>query len=124
MESHDELLDRDRLDQLKALEAALGQPVIPEVIGVYLDDGPRRLDGLREALARGDAADLEGVAHSLKGSSGNVGARRVQELCLAIEERAKAGDVAAVGPLLERLEDAYAATRRALVAERDASATS
>jgi HPt (histidine-containing phosphotransfer) domain-containing protein len=36
---------------------------------------------MRQALAAGDAARLAEGAHSLKGSSGALGARRLAELC-------------------------------------------
>ncbi|MDP9440488.1 MAG: Hpt domain-containing protein, partial [Actinomycetota bacterium] len=56
-------------------------------------------------------------AHSLKGSSGNMGATRVHEVCAELERAGESGDLAAAPRLLERLEGELALARPALEAE-------
>jgi HPt (histidine-containing phosphotransfer) domain-containing protein len=52
------------------------------------------------ALTSGDTATLRRHAHSLKGSSGTVGATRLQALSLALEQAAARGDLAAAAERL------------------------
>ena len=72
-----------------------------------------------DALATGDIARAERVAHSLKGVAGNIGARRVQSVAArlekAIRDRASAADVdAARREAAEALEALVTELRAAL----------
>ena len=50
---------------------------------------------------------MQRAAHSLKGSSGNIGARALHEVCRQIDERSKAGDLG-IAPLIASLEREFA----------------
>lgn len=69
---------------------------------------------MQKAFAAGDAAEVNRVAHSIKGSCGNLGAMRLQAAAQQIEQLAKTGEVARAAPLLPEIQAAYAATHRAL----------
>jgi HPt (histidine-containing phosphotransfer) domain-containing protein len=80
-----------------------------EVIAMYLDDTPRQLAALQDAVRAGDAAAVARVAHQLRGSAATMGARELQGLCAELEARGGAGNLggmdellAAVGPAFER----------------------
>ncbi|HEV2861028.1 MAG TPA: Hpt domain-containing protein [Pyrinomonadaceae bacterium] len=76
------------LDVLRGLAGAQveGEPdLIVELIDLYAEDSPRRLDAIRGALAAGDLEALRRAAHGLKGSSASLGARRVEMLCEKLE---------------------------------------
>ena len=60
---------------------------------------------------------VRGISHALKGSSGNMGATRVAEVCAELEMAGESGDLAAVPGLLERLEEELSLARPALEAE-------
>ena len=64
-----------------------------------------------------DARAVERIAHSLKGSSGNMGAMRVAAVYSEIEKVGGSGDLTRAPELIERLEEAFDRTRRALNAE-------
>jgi len=65
--------------------------LLRELVGIFMDDGPKRLEALREAMTASDVQLLEQVAHSLKGSAAILGASRLQESALALEEAAHDG---------------------------------
>ena len=67
------------------------QALLRELVGIFVDDGPKRLEALREAMKAADVQQLEQVAHSLKGSAAILGAARLQESALALEETAHDG---------------------------------
>ncbi len=48
--------------------------IIVELIDLYLDDAPRRIVAMNEAFSRDDMKGLKQSAHSLRGSSGTLGA--------------------------------------------------
>jgi HPt (histidine-containing phosphotransfer) domain-containing protein len=62
--------------------------LLQELVGIFVDDGPRRLDSLRSAMTTSDVDQLEHVAHSLKGAAGILGAADLQSAALALEEAA------------------------------------
>jgi HPt (histidine-containing phosphotransfer) domain-containing protein len=67
------------------------QALLRELVGIFMDDGPKRLEALRQAMTASDVQLLEQVAHSLKGSAAILGASRLQESALALEEAAQDG---------------------------------
>jgi HPt (histidine-containing phosphotransfer) domain-containing protein len=74
------------------------------VVGSFLTELPRRLKRLREALARGDREEVVFVAHSLKGSSGQLGALRLAAVSRELEERGKESRLEGAEEVLVRLE--------------------
>jgi histidine phosphotransfer protein HptB len=68
----------------------------------YEQDTARKLDLMRTALERGERETLRQLAHSLKGSSSNVGALEVSGCCLMIERDASEAES---GELQQRLEE-------------------
>jgi CheY-like chemotaxis protein/HPt (histidine-containing phosphotransfer) domain-containing protein len=97
-------LDRSRLDGLRKLEQVSGRSVVPEIVDSFLAEAPRRLARIREALAQADAKEVAFWAHSLKGSSSQIGAGRLAALSLDLEKRGKGGSLEGADPLLEELE--------------------
>jgi len=109
-------LDPDRWEKLVALQEAVGRDdFLQELASLFLRDAPQRLCDLREATEKGDAATAERSAHSLKGSSSNVGATRLATLAAEAEKSAHQGDFDAVRELFERLESEVDRAGRALV---------
>lgn len=60
-----------------------------EIIDLYLADSRKRLAEMHAALNRQDLETLRRQAHAIKGSSGNVGAERVQQAALTLENMAR-----------------------------------
>ena len=101
-----EVLDKTVLDKLKELQqAAPSEPdLITTLVNLFNQDTPAKLQALREAVEQGNLGNLERTAHSLKGSCGNLGARRMAVLSAQLEttrepEKAKV--------LINQLEEEY-----------------
>ena len=60
---------------------------------------------------------MERVAHTLKGSCGNMSAWRMAEICAELQETGVSGDLARAPDLLEQLEAEFGRVRQALEAE-------
>ena len=74
-----------------------------EIAGLYLEDVPRVLPELRRATADFDVKAIEHLAHSIKGSVGNVGGLAAHEAALRLEERVKAGGEEEIAGSVDRL---------------------
>jgi LPXTG-motif cell wall-anchored protein len=111
----DQVLDPVHLERLLELQRLSGTNVVPLIVDSFVKEGPRRLERMRGALARGDGQDLMHVAHTLKGGSTQLGAARVASLCGELEESGKEGRLDGAGEILDRLERELAAASAALL---------
>jgi two-component system sensor histidine kinase/response regulator len=112
------VLDATVLDALRIPEEPAA---LDELIDLFLSDVPPRWAVLREACLRQDAAGVRSVAHTLKGSAGNLGGARLAASLHRLELAAAAGDWAAVGHQVPAAEAALAELAGAL--RRQHSAT-
>jgi signal transduction histidine kinase/CheY-like chemotaxis protein/HPt (histidine-containing phosphotransfer) domain-containing protein len=113
------ILDPACLDNLRRLGELAGKPLLGEVLDLYRSETPKRLHRMREALHRSDAEDLHFTAHSLKGSSAQIGALRIAALSAEIEQRAQRGDLGDVGGMAGLLDDLEREIGRGIVALED-----
>ncbi len=100
-----------------ARDSETGIAGIRDVVVTFLDDGGLRLEELRVAVRDGDIASVERLAHTLAGSSANLGARDFARGCREIEARAGAGDLTEVPMLMARVDEAFTVASAALRAE-------
>jgi HPt (histidine-containing phosphotransfer) domain-containing protein len=102
-----DVLDPDVVGRLRQLTPPGEPDVLTEILRLFLDDVPRRIETLRAATAAGDAIAVQRAAHSLKGSSGNIGARALYDVCRKLDDTAKAGNLVRLQPLVDALADEY-----------------
>jgi len=77
--------------------------MLQKVATIYLDHSPTLLSALQQAVAQGDTSTIQQAAHSLKSSSGNIGALTLADLCKDLEMMGRTGyttDAAATLSLL------------------------
>jgi HPt (histidine-containing phosphotransfer) domain-containing protein len=80
---------------------------VKEIIRLFLRDAPARIEALRQALEAGDADAAMHAAHALKGTSANIGAHRLADLCEEMEERTRSGSVSGTKPIFASLESEF-----------------
>lgn len=107
-------LDSEAIANLRALGDEGDDTFLKEIIGIYLQDTPLRLADIRAAAQSGDKALYTRAAHTIKGSSSNVGAVKVRALADQLEQRSKVEPHGALEPLLGELETAFARAAEAL----------
>lgn len=103
------------------LRKALGdkkKDFITNLIDLFIADTQPRLDALSEAAANSDAATLRQVAHALKGSCANVGAKRMSGLCEILEEKGLANSLEGVNAFVEHVKEEFDLVKQALELER------
>ena len=105
------VLDPAALGQLKE---EVGEEGLAAVIGTFLEEAPRLLGTLREALDRGDAEGTRRGAHTLKSNAAGFGATVLTDLCRDLESMGRRGDLTGAPDLFSRVEAEYARARDAL----------
>lgn len=108
------ILDSAVLDELRELGRELEQDVLGEVVAAYRKIGPEMLEKLAAAVAGGDSEAVRHAAHTLKGSSAQMGARRVCELARELEGEARAGRSQGFAALVAACREAFAEADAAL----------
>ena len=104
------VLDREHL-----LEMTDGDPEFEhELLATFRASAQNILARLRAALHSGVSTQIMREAHALKGASVNVGAMAISRCAGAIEEAARAGDVALAKEKARRLDTEEAALWAAL----------
>jgi two-component system, sensor histidine kinase and response regulator len=117
-ESHaDSPLDRNVISGLRGLQGEDETDIVAELAGMFLDDARQRLSALEEAVLSDDAPAIERLAHTLKGSSANMGARGMSALCARLEDAGASGDLSQGFRLLARLKEEFVRVDRAFEAE-------
>ena len=101
-------------DALSALREVMGEE-FSTLIETFLVDSEDRLRLLREAKS---AARLNEIAHSFKGSSSNMGAVRLAELCGQLEQDAKNSPSDDFGQSIADIDSEFAIVRPLYEAER------
>src|ERR1700730_948432 len=68
------------------------EALMREVIRALVSDASQRIDELRGAVERADAAACARLAHSAQGACGNVGAASMAALFWSVEQQARNGN--------------------------------
>jgi len=96
--------DRAALDRLRGWG---GMKLVHDLVQLFASITPERLRMVRMAVGRGDSPAAEAAAHTLGSSAGQLGATRMQRVCMQIEALSATGRVADALPLLPEMEDEY-----------------
>jgi len=99
-------LDKDRVRELQEL-AGDDAALLEELIQLFLTSAPAQLAKMRQTAEDEDVPALRRAAHGLKGSSGQIGALRLQEICGLIEALAGTGSLVGIDALLAEASLAF-----------------
>jgi len=101
------VIDPDAIANLRELNPDDGGEFLREILGIFLEDTPKRLAELDASLAAGDAPKFSRAAHSIKGSSGNLGALALREVAGQLEQRSQQAGLGDVAGLVASLKVEY-----------------
>jgi HPt (histidine-containing phosphotransfer) domain-containing protein len=87
------------------------------LIGQFIEEASGQVEQMRDAGQRADAPALKAIAHSLRGSSNMLGAKRLAALCEQIERGAGQPDFSTAEALLSDVDQEFVNVRYALKAE-------
>ncbi|WP_374580870.1 response regulator [Pseudoduganella sp.] len=102
------------LDAIRALSPDQGDALLQRVLDAFLQDTPRQLAALREAIAGNDAEAVRKTAHSQKSSAANIGADTLAKLFKDLEHIGRAGQTDGAAVLLAQLELEFQSVRQSL----------
>ena len=110
-----EPLDHRALGNLRKLEITT-PGLLKNVAELFLKDTPIGLERLRDAVGAKDAALVSRLAHTMKGTAGNLGARGMAAICADVEAHAAVGDIKSAPTRVYELDQEFDRVRSALIA--------
>ncbi|WP_461482121.1 EAL domain-containing protein [Porticoccus sp.] len=108
---------------VQELKNSVGE-VLVSMIEAFLEDTPVYLQSLQHAILDSDAKKVRELAHTVKGSALNFGARRVADIAKILEEKGATDDLVGAENLHKQLKEAYVLLGKALqdyIVENDES---
>lgn len=107
-------IDPEAIENLRALTPDDPDSFLRDIIGIFLDDTPARIAELRQSLAAGDKEQFTRAAHSIKGSSSNLGATQLRDISSELEQRGKKEDIAGLATRVDDLDQTFSHAKQAL----------
>lgn len=108
------VLDANVVARLERLGATAGDDLIGQLATLFLADADARIGALRRALAEDDAGAVVRSAHTLSGSSANIGATNLSRLCVTLATGGAAGALVDRGSMVDGIEAELVLVRAAL----------
>jgi HPt (histidine-containing phosphotransfer) domain-containing protein len=112
MEIH-EILNRERIRHVEEIKPGLAV----QLLRIYLSHAPGKFAICVEGLRSGDWSAVGFAAHSLKSSSGHLGADRLMDLCSRLENAVSSTSPSDATGFGNEFETVYAETLAALERE-------
>lgn len=91
------------MSTFEELKQNAGADFIDELIDTFLEDGPKLINQLKDALKAGDAEAFRRAAHSLKSNGATFGATQLSQLAKDLEVIGKELRLGETGDRLETL---------------------
>ncbi len=104
------------LARLQELEQETDPEFVIELIDIYINETPKQIQAIAAALATQTSATFMIAAHTLKGSSLNLGAKQLGALCLKLEELGRAGKSIPENNCIAEIENEYENVKTMLLA--------
>lgn len=110
--------DLAAMDPAMGLRSAYGKRTFyVRLLAVFLEDAPRSLNSMQQALSAGDLASLQRLAHRMKGSAATLGLPELQASLQALESATRqAANLAVAGEHLANVALAWQGSALAIQA--------
>lgn len=107
------LLNENTLFQLRLLGGG-DDYFVNTVIQGFIAEGEQLLESMKAALLKREYNTFKELAHTLKGSTGNLGAEALFQICREILQLNQSDLQASAEELLRKAQDSFSATRQAM----------
>lgn len=102
------IIDPQAIENLRALTPGDNDEFLREIVGIFLEDTPQRIAELDQSLTGNDPSRFTRAAHSIKGSSSNLGAMALRAVAERLEHQSKQNGLTGLEPLIAELKSEFA----------------
>ncbi len=110
------VIDPQAIENLRALNPGDHDEFLREIAGIFLEDTPLRIAELEQGLMAGDRPKFTRAAHSIKGSSANLGAMALRAVAEKLEQQSRVAGLDDVGVLVSQVKAEFTRAETALTA--------
>ncbi|BCL34071.1 response regulator [Nostoc sp. MS1] len=100
-------IDESILQQLRDMMGDDGDRMIAELIELYLEDTPKMIETMQDAIAKADITQLKKTAHALRSPTVSIGAVNLGKLCETLEDIAATQSIDEVSTVVNELNNEY-----------------
>lgn len=108
------VIDPQSIENLRALNPDDNDEFLREIAGIFFEDTPLRITEMEESLQAGDLTKFTRAAHSIKGSSSNLGAMALRAAAEKLEHQARSDGLGNVALLLADVKMEFGRAHAAL----------
>ena len=101
------VIDPQAIENLRALNPGDNDEFLREIAGIFLEDTPQRIAELDASLAAGDISKFTRAAHSIKGSSSNLGAMALRATAEKLEHQVRMQGLKSVAALVTEIKTEF-----------------
>ncbi len=105
------MIDQTALLNLKEIMGSDFQ----HLVEIFIQDSSARIQQLADLISTGDADEIRKMAHSIKGSSANLYASKMSELCFDLEQQAQDFHLANAPMLQQRIAEEFVRVKEELL---------
>ncbi|HUR56549.1 MAG TPA: Hpt domain-containing protein [Opitutaceae bacterium] len=102
------VIDPQAIANLRSLNPGDNDEFLREIAAIFLEDTPMRIAELDQSLAAGDVSKFTRAAHSIKGSSANLGATALRVAAEKLEQQSRTKGLADVSALVASIKAEFA----------------
>jgi HPt (histidine-containing phosphotransfer) domain-containing protein len=110
------VIDPQAIANLRALNPGDDDAFLREIAGIFLEDTPQRIAELDDSLVAGDLSKFTRAAHSIKGSSSNLGAMALRAVAEKLEQQARTKGLSDVSALVTEVKAEFGRAQGELAA--------
>lgn len=85
-----------------------------ELISIFISDGKTQIEDMKKAIDSSNIDEVKRIAHTLKGSSVNIGVLDLSESCKALEYKAAENSLEGANELLKKIIEEFNETKKFL----------
>jgi HPt (histidine-containing phosphotransfer) domain-containing protein len=101
-------IDLEAIANLRELNPGDNGEFLKEIVSIYIEDTPKRIAELKQYIASGDVKSFTRAAHTIKGSSANLGAQILKGIGERMEFVARKDGLASMPSMVVDCEAEFA----------------
>lgn len=108
------IIDPAAIANLRSLNPDDGDEFLREIRDIFVEDTPKRIDELESSLRTEDLGKFTRAAHSIKGSSANLGALMLRAAAERLEHHSRHQGFADAAPMIAEIKVEFERARTEL----------
>ena len=101
------IIDLETIENLRSLNPGDNDEFLREIAAIFSEDTPLRIAELDQSLASGDPPRFTRAAHSIKGSSSNLGAMALRATAEKLEHLSRTQGLGNTAALLAQIKTEF-----------------